>query len=466
MLKTIRLSNCVQIRREDNPGFNPAELVRLFTFPNPRHYQNERLGFSNYGVPRDICLAEIQADRLTLPRGTVADILNLYAGTKIIDATIVNPLVFDPSRIILKDYQQSALNSLLQKNQGTLVSPPGSGKTLIGIELIVRRCNRAIVLVHTLDLVRQWQDRLKQFTNIEPGIIQGDRFEVRDVTIGTVQTLSRPLDESFTNHFGTVLLDEAHHAPAATFQQLVDQFPARYRYGLTATPERQDGLDFIMTAVLGPVVHTVENTVLIDNGNILKPTVKAVQTGAYFALVESYQELLAKIVKDEFRNRLIAHLIGQEAEEGHFCLVLSERVKHAQELHRLFSRQNPNINSYCITGTDTKETRQKAIEAMNAGIGSVLFSTKLADEGLDIRRLDRLFLTCPVRAVGKVKQQIGRIQRTFPGKQNAVVYDFIDINSLAESQFQSRKRRIYSGYEIETIQGPRYETNSNHAKTA
>jgi superfamily II DNA or RNA helicase len=447
----VRLSNAATIRRVENPVFNPADLITRFTYPNPKHAQNERLGFSNYGVPRDICLGELTCDSLTFPRGLVSEILNTYPGVEIIEETCVNPIAFNPSRIIPRDYQRDALTSLLRKNQGVFVSPPGSGKTVVGIELILQRRQRALVLVHTLDLLTQWQDRVRQFTDIEPGIIQRDRFDVRGITIGMVQALTRPLDEEFTHQFGLVLLDESHHASAATFQQLVDQFPAKYRYGLTATPERQDGLAFIMTAVMGRILHEVRPAALVSNGNIMEPTIRIVETTAYVPVVESYQELLAKLIKDRTRNRLIVSLIAREAKAGHFCLVLSERVRHARELHRVFTEQDPGITAFVITGQDTKETRQQAIDALNEGAGSVLFSTRLADEGLDIRRLDRLFLTCPVRAAGKVRQQIGRIQRTFPGKGDAIVYDFVDMNSLSESQLETRQRCVYTDWRTEHI---------------
>lgn len=454
MLGRIRLSHCIKICRDENRKFDLESLTERFSHVNPLYHRNERLGFSNYGTPRNICLADVRPDGLTLPRGLVSTLLKHYPKIQIIDRTVLSPERFRPSRILLKDYQEEALAALLRKNQGILVSPPGSGKTILGIELMVHRGQKALVLCHTIDLVRQWVSRFEQFTDIKPGIIQGDTYEIRDITIGTVQSLTRPLDHSFTRQFGMVLLDECHHVPAATFQQLVDQFPACYRYGLTATPEREDGLGFIITAVLGPIIHQVEKDTLVANGSILKPTVKVVQTRTYIPFVESYQELLAKIVKDEARNRLIVSYVLKETAAGHYCLVLSERVRHARELYLRFMEQAPEISAYCITGQDSKETRQKAINAMNAGTGRVLLSTKLADEGLDIPRIDRLFLTCPVRAVNKVTQQIGRIQRTFPGKRDAIVYDFIDNNSLAESQFRTRNRRIYSDYLTEIIERP------------
>lgn len=462
MLK-IHLTNTALVRREENNGFNPAELAVRFTYPNPLYYENERLGFSNCGVQREICLGECRPEYFMFPRGLVSEVLKFYPAAEVVDRSVVNPVSFSPSRIILKDYQQDALAALLKKNQGILLSPPGSGKTVVGIELITRRGQKALVLVHTLDLLQQWRDRLRHFTSVEPGIIQGDLFEIRDITIGMVQSLTRPLDTGFVNQFGLVLLDEGHHAPAATFQRLIEQFPARYRYGLTATPERRDGLEFIMTACIGRIIHEILPSTLIDSSNILRPAVKIVHTSAYVPVVESYQELIAKLNKDGTRNLLIVAHVSTEAKAGHYCLVLSERVDHARELQRLFTKMSPGVKSFVITGRDSKEKRVQAIDAMNKGNGRVLFSTKLADEGLDIQRLDRLFLTCPVRAVNKVRQQIGRIQRTFPGKQDAVVYDFLDINSLAENQYQTRERLIYSEYEVEHIKGCK-NGDYNHEK--
>ena len=111
------------------------------------------------------------------------------------------------------------------------------------------------------------------------------------------------------------------------------------------------------------------------------------------------------------------------------------------------------MESVCLTSKTSKEERLKAFHDMNTGNLQVIFATKLADEGLDIRRLDRLFLSCPVRSENKVKQQVGRISRTFPEKQDAIVYDFLDsLCSLAQSQYYTRKCRAYNGYEIEEIE--------------
>ncbi len=448
MLSKIRLNNCLEIRRNENPGFNPAELARQWTFPNPKFYENARLGFSNYGTPESLCLATFTNEALFLLRGAAADIIRQYPQVEIVDETFSLPQAFEPSSIILRDYQKDALQSLLLKNQGVIVSPPGSGKTVLLIELLIQRAQKTLILVHTKDLLEQWRNRLMTFTKINPGIVSGGVYDVQPVTIATVQSLNRPLPDDFKNSFGMVILDECHHCPASTFRKIVDQFPARFRYGATATPERPDGMSFLLGAVMGAVIHTVENDCLLATGDIIKPVIKPIETAAYYPMVESYGELLAKIAKDEQRNALIVDFIGKEAKAGNFCLILSERVSHVKRLHELFKTEYPEMKSFCITGQDTKEHRQNAIDAMNQGAANVLFSTKLADEGLDIRRLNRLFLTCPVRAINKVTQQIGRIQRTFPEKKDAIVFDFVDNNSLAKSQYYSRKKKLYEKHNM------------------
>jgi superfamily II DNA or RNA helicase len=123
----------------------------------------------------------------------------------------------------------------------------------------------------------------------------------------------------------------------------------------------------------------------------------------------------------------------------------------------MMSESFPNIKSAVITGKESPASRQKSLDQMRSGELQVLFSCKLADEGLDVPRLDRLFLVAPIRSTSRLIQQIGRIKRPFPGKKDAIVFDFLDsCVSLATSQFYTRsgvyksqnisiKRRTY-GY--------------------
>ncbi len=187
----------------------------------------------------------------------------------------------------------------------------------------------------------------------------------------------------------------------------------------------------------------------------MKPVIRVMNTNFYNPLITDYRDLLETVVMDGDRNSLILRNVAAEAETGHFCLVLSNRIDHAEWMFRTLSSVYGNIRSEVLTSRVAKGTRTEIINHMNAGDVQVIFATQLADEGLDMRRLDRLFLKCPIRSINKISQQIGRIVRTFPGKADAVVYDFRDrLCSLAESQFQTRLKQVYepSKYQIEEVQ--------------
>jgi len=203
---------------------------------------------------------------------------------------------------------------------------------------------------------------------------------------------------------------------------------------------------------MGPTVAEIKTEDLAQAGHALVPRVRAIFTNLYLPTVDDYGTMLAAITKDEARNNLILQHVIKEAREGHSCLVLSERIAHAQELYRLFHNLCPEVKSAVITGKDSHTHRQQAIEGMNQGQIKVLFATRLAEEGLDIPRLSRLFLTCPIRSANKVTQMVGRTLRPYPGKPTPIIYDFVDdLVGLAESQFHSRKSIAYEGLTIQKI---------------
>jgi superfamily II DNA or RNA helicase len=446
-MATLELAHVLKI---DKCALNPHVVAEKFSYPNPRWAENERLGFSNFGVPRHINLWAENRDSLIFPRGLVRDVFSLNPALQIKDQTITKPVQFKPSKIILKDYQIAAVDQMLQKNQGLLVAPPGSGKTVCAIEMTMRRGQRTLILVHTKALLQQWCERFEEFTYYTPGVIQEGRWDDNGpVTVAMVQSLNKPLRKSFIEEFGLVLLDECHHAPAFTFQKLLNQFPARYRYGLTATPERRDGLSFVLTAVMGLPIYEIKRDTLFQNAEIMEPFIKVIHTNFYMPDVQSYGAMITAITGNEDRNEYILKLVSEDARAGHFSLVLSERIDHVHYLLERFSLIHRDIPSAGITSRSSKKIRDVALKSINKGELQVLFATKLADEGLDIPRLDRLFLTCPIRSVNKVNQQIGRILRKFPGKKDAVVYDFRDsLVSLAESQYHTRLKQVYHDFDV------------------
>jgi superfamily II DNA or RNA helicase len=410
-----------------------------FTYENPLYIRMQKLGKRCYGIPKNIELLSEAVDRYHMPRGVLRQLVSIIdSDLSFDDQTVTNPVEFPQSNLELRDYQKDALKSLLNCNQGLLVSPCGSGKTEIGISLIKERSQKTLILTHTKDLLSQWETRIQERLGVNPGVITAGKWNDREaVTVATIQSLQSGLSPDFTSQFGTIVLDEAHHAPARTFSDVINQFPGRYRYGLTATPGRADRLEFLMHATFGRILNEIKTDEIA--GHTVRPAVKVIETATYFPAVDSYNDLLAGLFQDEARNQLIIKQVSKEAGAGHSCLVLSQRISHIKTLQSLLNEHNPAIKTAVITGHESSAYRNESIEKARNGEIQVIFSCRIADEGLDIPRLDRLFLTAPIRSTSRLTQQVGRIRRPFPGKTGAIIYDFVDpLISLAKSQSYTR----------------------------
>ena len=443
------ITNVIRVPRK---YLDLKELYTRFRHDNPAYCRAQRLGLSTYGIPPTLYLFKINGEFVEFPRGLVNEVASICLGLEFRDETILSPADLPTSDIHLRDFQRYPVQMLLHRNQLILDSPPGSGKTVMMLVVIAQRGQKSLVLVHTKDLAAQWRDRCAEFLGYEPGMINADQFETKDITIAMVQSLKKYLTEDFINHWGLVILDECHHAPAYTFNHLIQQFPARFRYGCSATVEgRSDGLDFMVPAVFGGVIK-VEQEQLFERGRIMKPKIRIVETDFYNPGIMDYQSLLDAITNNEGRNRQIVSDIAREAKSGHYCLALSERIQHAKALHQMFSSIYEDIPSACITSNHSKNQRAEALSGMTKGSLRVLFSTRIADEGLDLPILERVFLTSPVRSASKVQQRIGRASRIHEGKDTPIIYDYRDsLCSLAESQYRTRLATVYKDFEIEDI---------------
>jgi len=370
-----------------------------------------------------------------------------------------------PHKITLWKSQVPAARRMLSDtygHQGVLVAPCGGGKTNVLLYVICELGQKSLVLCHTNDLIHQWQERIREFVGVEPGIIQGDKYDVRQITVASVMTLARrELDEEFLRTFGLVALDEAHHCPADSFKEVMDQFHAYFRFGATATPDRTDELEGLLFAICGPIIAEIKRNDLLEEGKIIPTAVQPVETGFDYAYMgmRSWHPMVRALVSNRRRNeRIVNNIIRQHRDGDHIQLVLSKQIDHLLYLHQLLHTKAPEIAaSLLIAGgakkdragrvvrnvSMSKAQRQEAIAAARRGDVRVLFGTSLADEGLDFPRLDRLHLTFPTRAEGKVTQQVCRIQRAAQGKSDALVFDYVDEVSLLRDQWGDRRRAYH-----------------------
>jgi superfamily II DNA or RNA helicase len=432
-------------------------VVRDVTLPNPEFVKRERLGLWTGETDKIITLARQYDDILLLPRGCVERLIDRLksAGLKytIAERRLTFPETDFHLRGDLREYQAKALDSMKHHGSGVIVAPCGSGKTVLGLALIALRRQPALILVHTKDLLKQTCEAVRQWLNIEPGVIGEGKYTPGTITVGTVQTLhAHPeiLGEA-KGRFGLVMLDEAHHCPATTFTTVMQAFPAAYRYGLTATPERRDGLFPFLESVIGPVRHEITNEGLRRAGVLVVPKIEYISTD-FFCPYSEWTDIIGALTEDAERNALSLAVIEKALDEGRQVLALSERVAHVQHLAAMMESRRPGITALAV-GAMKKPAREESIERMRNGTARVLFATKLADEGLNIPGLDALVLLTPCRDGARTTQRAGRTLRAVPGKPQPVVYDLADclvgmLRSQARTRFFDCYRKLAPGMRL------------------
>jgi len=429
-------------------------IAAILTIENPAYKAAKKAGRWTGHLERFLRYYEVRAaddgeKLLILPRGFLPSLLKLCKQYSIwwdlCDYTNTCVPVDFNSNIQLRDYQRPAVEAAIEKGGGVIVSPAGSGKTIMGLEIIARLRQPALWITHTKELLYQVIDRVVQFLQIpreEIGIFgDGKRTIGARFTAGLVQTLVKGIPDELLNGVGTVLLDESHHCPASSFIDVVSQFPAKYRYGLTATPYRKDGLTKPMYWTLGYKIYEVVTDMLMAEGKIIRPDIQFVETNFDYFYDDDFPSMVTALAEDTQRNEFIIKNLVPEATAGHFCMVLSERVDHCYALQELLATTVPDISSEVLVGSISKNQRQEIFERLQNKEIQIIFATNpLVEEGLDLPHLDRLFLTCPSRNKRKVIQAVGRIMRPCDGKKDAVVIDFVDAEvGILASQARSRK---------------------------
>jgi superfamily II DNA or RNA helicase len=334
--------------------------------------------------------------------------------------------------------QRAAVDAMFEHEQGQIIRPPGTGKTQIALAFAAECETRTLVLVHTKDILNQWVDYAREaIPEIPIGIIQGNRVQIGHLTIATVQTIKKFVEPSlgkkkFWRHFGCVIVDEGHHGAARTWEIILNSCPAYYRFSFTASPTRADGLHPALNFLYGPVIHRQKFSSPVD----LK--VVPVKTKFYYPYRGTWDwtNMVTALVQDDTRNERIAKIANREAEAGNSILVLSRRIEH---LERIADK----LEGHCeiLTGSRKDADRRKILTDFRAGRIPTLLATQLADEALDVPRLNRIILVHPGKHEGRIIQQIGRAIREHPKKKDAVIYDVVDPRvGVLRRQWDKRKR--------------------------
>lgn len=350
--------------------------------------------------------------------------------------------------------QNACVEAMRKFQQGTIHRQPGTGKTQIALYFAGTVGTRTLVLVHTEDILQQWLDYVgNALPDMPVGVIRGERNEIEQFTIATVQTLyRRQFPTEFWRQFGCTILDECHHGPAKSFEAVISKVTSRYLFGFSASKTRADKMQPLVRYYFGPVIHdqafAAPMPVTVEKIKT-KFRADAAIKGPMWLRRKRWHGMIKRLATDPRRNRQISKWVAKRLDEGRATLVLSRRIEQLQLIAANLEAQgySPVILAAQLM---PKPERRKMVAAFRAGEINCVLATQLADEALDVPRLSAVALAYPGKHTDLILQQIGRALREHPDKVDAIIGDFVDKNVKSLNSMWHGRRRFYlqAGFKI------------------
>ena len=348
------------------------------------------------------------------------------------------PLDLPWTGLPLRDYQQRSLIDIMNNGGGTLCLPTGAGKTLILLKIAHEWNLPFIVVLHSQELLYQWEKTVKEyFGGYIPGLVGdgNDHFDSK-ITIAMLQTVYQMLQKNKDIHkldFPVLIFDELHRAASDTAYEVALHINAPARLGASATPTRTDGKEKKLWAAIGEIKSRITATELIERGLLAKPRfIFLTPPATYISRGTKWQTAyLDGIVLNNGRNDLIIKKAKELAAEELTTFIHVDRIDHGE----LLRGQIPG--SVFLSGRDNTTCRQLVLKEFEAGKIKVLIST-LLKEGVNIPSMNAFIAAGGMKSPIGVIQKAGRALRIAPGKTEAIIVDFRDSGRFLGSHWEDR----------------------------
>lgn len=373
------------------------------------------------------------------------------------------------------------------------------GKTFCALKIVEKLSISTLILVDENLLLDQWVDTISNdcvFDITKLGIVGKGKEDYidKDIIVASKDTLiNRPeIIEYINQHIGFAIVDEAHVASADIFQGVLKKLSTSRILGLTATPKRSDGLSYLMHEQLGPICYRVNRADLLANNSIMNPSLRViyVNNGKYFEnQFESHKNnkraelqsiapdengkykignrkftqktlekkikaidyidmdwtFLSNAVENDIKTiKEISKIIKHHYDNGDQSICICRKIEFAKKyLNTLKSLGIPEDEISLILGETKSSERTELIEKAKNQKLKVIITSSILDKGISIDSANVLFLLYPSKNENSTEQRIGRVSRTYQGKERAFVYDFIYNHGMFFSQFYKSQNVEY-----------------------
>ena len=467
----------------------PSDLLKSWIrknmkISNPEYQKKKQLGLGTWSTPKLLNIYEILNGGVwTVPIGYLPtlregmDELNIQY--EIVDKRQEgkDAIPFRWNKYIeLRPYQKGMVSATDLNDTGVIVAPAGAGKTIGMMGIAMAHQKKTLILVHRKELMYQLQGSVQRVLGTSPCLIGNGKtrlYEDADIFIGMVQTLrKRPsITDRLNQLVGLVMVDEAHNAPSAMFTEVLKVFNTKKRYGVTATPERKDGMNHLLQGYLGDIIMRIDRSELLEGGKLITPELvpiytKFSSTSAMNIVGDSvnlgdergYTGLLDDLTNDLDRGNLVVDTFKSNS-VGQKTLIIADRIAYLEHLQGLLKMEGFDVPM--IIGKTSSKKRQEILKDFNEGNHMYLLATgSLVREGLDIPSLEHLYLTMPMVGDRKgsdgasVEQAVGRIMRPDPDNpaKEPKVFDFVDYSNETLKRQWGTRRKVYKRLMIKVPQ--------------
>lgn len=448
---------------------------RMAAFHNPEFYAKQGMRLSTYDIPRIISCSELHDNYLAVPHGCEDDVIEVLKANDvkyiIEDKTCRGREINVSFKGELREEQQEAMECMLPHDNGTLSVTTAFGKTVFAIAMIAQRRVNTLILVHRKSLLDQCKKHLEEFLEIKEeidsktnkgkrkkdnspiGILCSGKDTLHGlIDIALIQSCQEENEvKTFVQDYGMVIVDECHHVSFVSFEQVLKRVKAHYVYGLTATPIRKDGHQPIIFMQCGKIRYTADAKSQMDRQNFVRTLIPRFTS---FRNVSSesktYTQIIEALSTDEVRNRLIVDDVRKTIDEGRTPIILTNLTYHVRVLTEMLQPHATHVVS--LVGADSAKEKRMAMEKLEkipTTESLIIVATgKYIGEGFDYPRLGTLFLVLPISWKGNIVQYAGRLHRDYDGKNEACIYDYVDIRvPLCDAMYRKRLKGYASvGY--------------------